>query len=131
MKEGSSRIAYSLYPLFLTPMPILRDLHGMPTHVPDDRIRDFLRMGYRHIPQQEAAIAPSYSVDLKLSAPAGTGLNPNIASLKELVSLPGVTTAIARKVISDRPYVNIEDLIAKVTLTDGDWLSLAPQLSFD
>lgn len=61
----------------------------------------------------------------------GTPIKINSASLKELTTLPGVGTGIARKVIENRPYESAEDLIAKVEIPSGDWLAIAHKLSFE
>lgn len=54
----------------------------------------------------------------------------NEASLKDLVGLPGIGTAIAKKIIEHRPYKSAEDLIAKVPLPSGDWLALGERISY-
>lgn len=106
-------------------MPIMLDLAGMPCEVPEPRINDFRRLGYRLAPTiAESTDAqpspPSPSIDPSL-------INLNTASLKELVALPLVGTALAKKVIACRPYESIDDLTRKV---EGvDWVSLESKLT--
>lgn len=119
-------------------MTIIYAPDGMPWEVPDSEIKNFARKGYRtSAPQRIKQVIPTLVVEpvkeqsVHFSQPIvsqSMGLNINTASLKDLSSLPGVTTAIARKVMSDRPYSSVEDLIAKSP--DIDWVSI-PDLVFE
>ena len=115
-------------------MPILFDLNGMPTQVPDARINDFIRQGYRtQLPRiaEVVEMASHKKAQRKPeSAPPSVpgALAINTAALKELsVALPGINTGDLRKLMSDRPYSSVEDLIAK--FPQIDWLNLA--INFD
>ena len=106
---------------------ILYSIDGEPREIPAGCVDRFLTEGYRRaLPGVKAAtvdplpVVPT-SVDSSLAS-------VNTASLKELIALPLVSTAIAKKIIAQRPYEAIEDLIAKV---EGvDWVSLQSQISF-
>ena len=106
---------------------ILYSIDGEPREIPAGCVDRFLTEGYRRaLPGVKAAtvdplpVVPT-SVDSSLAS-------VNTASLKELIALPLVSTAIAKKIIAQRPYAAIEDLIAKV---EGvDWVSLQAQISF-
>jgi DNA uptake protein ComE-like DNA-binding protein len=84
-------------------------------------------------PRQATDIVPSLKeVDGSwANTYAGQPIKINSATLKELTTLPGVGTAIARKVVENRPYKSAEDLIAKVEIPTGDWLTIANKLSFE
>ncbi len=103
-------------------MPILYSLDGEARQIPDSVVDRFLLEGYRRaLPGVQAAPVVDAPVDLPL-------LPINTASLKDLIALPLVSTAIAKKIISNRPYAAIEDLIAKA---EGvDWTALQSQISF-
>ena len=45
---------------------------------------------------------------------ASNPLNINTASEKELEELPGIGTTYATRIVNDRPYASIEDLITKI-----------------
>lgn len=106
---------------------ILYSIDGEPREIPAGCVDRFLTQGYRRNPLgvKAATVEPLPVV----SAPVDPSLTSvNTASLKELIALPLVSTAIAKKIISNRPYEAIEDLIAKV---EGvDWVSLQAQISF-
>lgn len=48
----------------------------------------------------------------------------NGASLKQLMTLPGVGAAEARKIIANRPYLSKAELVQKGVLPTGPYLSL-------
>ena len=105
---------------------ILYSIDGEPREIPESCVDRFLSEGYRrNLPGVKATIEPTSGVP----ASVDTSLTSiNTASLKDLIALPLVGTAIAKKVIAHRPYEAIEDLIAKV---EGvDWVALQSQITF-
>lgn len=42
-------------------------------------------------------------------APAATVLDPNLASESDLLALPGIDAALARRIVDGRPYLNMTD----------------------
>lgn len=122
-------------------MPILYEGQtGMPWEVPASDVENYIRKGYRTSPPPVfAQTLPLTSVAASAPTPATpppASLAPNvvrinIASLKDLTTLPGVGTALAKQVRDGRPYGSIEDLIAKFPEEKIDWLTLVPRLSFE
>ena len=53
------------------------------------------------------------NVSSNFSAPGGSLVNINTASAKELDSLPGIGQVYAQKIIEQRPYSNLEELVSK------------------
>jgi DNA uptake protein ComE-like DNA-binding protein len=113
--------------------------HGMPVQVPDERLNDFLALGYRTTPPYTP---PPPTPSQTPNKPTGEQTPPenkegenlglikiNSASLKELAERCGLSTAQAKELRDRRPYATVEDLIAKIP--DIDWVSLSPQMSFD
>lgn len=113
---------------------------GQPVFCSDGRVADFLRQGYRSVPPGDAPTLPppedpaeSTDQDVvgivrELTALTGA-LDINSASLKELVTLPGVGTAMGKQIQQGRPYATVEDLIAKVP--DISWLSMTNLIRLD
>lgn len=101
---------------------ILYSIHGEAREIPDSCVDRFLSEGFRRT-------LPGAAVEPTAPTSAETSLLPvNTASLKDLVSLPLVGTAIAKKIIQFRPYSSIEDLIEKI---EGvDWMALESRISF-
>lgn len=61
-----------------------------------------------------------------------TGLHPvsvNAASQSELQALPGIGPATAKKIISGRPYTNLEELVAKKAMGGALFEKLRSQLT--
>ena len=87
----------------------------------------YLRRGYRVIePQVKTAVIPAPA-----PAPVVTSglVAVNKCSLKELVDLPQLGAAAAKKVVNLRPHQDIASLIEKVPSID--WVSIADRLSFE
>ena len=57
-------------------------------------------------------------------APVQHYVDLNSASRKELMTLPGIGTEEARRIIANRPYLTKTDLVAKQVLPVGPYLSL-------
>lgn len=128
-------------------MPMIKiwSANGMPYSVPNSMLNDYLRRGFRTTPLAGAAKNSDIPTIDKVEPPPELPLpntvdvlpvvaptpppivNMNNATLKEISTL-GVSTAIARKVVSERSYLTIEDLIAKV---EGfDWVSVQDKITF-
>jgi DNA uptake protein ComE-like DNA-binding protein len=104
---------------------ILYSIDGEPRVIPDSLVENFLAKGYR----RKAPGSVVATVEPLTVVSTDSSLIPvNSASLKELTALPLISTAIAKKVIAQRPYAAIEDLIAKVG--DVDWIALQAQITF-
>lgn len=106
-------------------MVILYSIDGEPRQIPESLVDRFLAEGYRRkLPEAQTVEGVENTPQ-----PVDPSLLPiNSASLKELIALPMVGTAIAKKVISQRPYSTIEDLIEQV---EGvEWMALKDQISF-
>lgn len=56
-------------------------------------------------------------------------VNINVASLEQLEALPGVCPATAEKIISARPYVNIDDLVKKKVISAKLYADIKEKLS--
>lgn len=120
-------------------MPILYAPDGMPVEVPNTEIAAFVRRGFR---SSNPLVPTSTKSEIENSAvsdrPIVTDsllqsnlLNVNSCSLKDITTSLKLSTAIARKIIDNRPYQNVEDLIAKVELPkDSDWLALNHKLTY-
>jgi hypothetical protein len=72
------------------------------------------------VPTAFAQGSPAKQRKANPSAPTAGVVDVNIASEKDLESLPGVTPAIAKKIVAGRPYSSVENLakagIPKATL---------------
>jgi DNA uptake protein ComE-like DNA-binding protein len=55
-------------------------------------------------------------------------VNVNTATLKQLVKVKGIGTATANKIIKDRPYANLEELVTKKILTQKQLTQLKSQI---
>ena len=110
-------------------MAILYSLDGEPRQIPDSLVDRFLSDGYRRTPPgAKPTIAQPSTIDEVTSASDSSIVAINTASLKELIALPLVGTSIAKKIIAQRPYSSIEELIEKI---EGvEWIAIQAQISF-
>lgn len=101
----------------------LTTIDGVPVQVPEGLVSGYLRLGYRPIVPEKTAPTQIAKADGET-----VWIDVNNATATDLRSLPLVGVGIAKKVIANRPYQDIADLIQKV---EGvDWLSLQSQLAF-
>ena len=114
-------------------MPIMYEPQtGMPVQVPEGRVNDFLKRGYRTVSlfkssAVETELPPEQQVE---DSNEETDLvKVNSTTLKELTERFGLSTAQAKELRDSRPYATVEDLIAK--LPDIDWVALESQISFE
>ena len=63
-------------------------------------------------------------------APAGPPINVNKASETELMTLPGVDAAAARRIVAGRPYANLMQLLRAAKLPVQDAQVLASKIVF-
>jgi competence protein ComEA len=63
------------------------------------------------------------------SESSGNVININSASVEELDRLPGVGEVTAQKIISNRPYGTLEDLLTKKALNKGTFDKIKDQIS--
>lgn len=118
-------------------MPILyAPPNWEPRSIPSSEVRQCLRSGYREtlpvlpVPNKPIPVSTTTQpVPVVPPEQIETRINVNTASLAQLSKLPGMTTAIAKKVIAARPYPKIEDLCEK--FPDLDRIQLEPKVSFD
>lgn len=70
-----------------------------------------------------AAAAPQIpgvgDVEKAVTGKAGSLLDLNSASLKQLTSLPGITSTMANKIIKGRPFNSTNELVSKNILSQG------------
>lgn len=79
-------------------------------------------------PTVEVSPTPHATEAAQKMVPKSNKVNVNTGELKELASLPKISTALARATISNRPYGSISDLIEKVA--DYDWVAVESRLEF-
>ena len=106
-------------------MATLYSIDGQPVQVSGSYIGDFLRQGYSPNPpnQPEQAIASPLAQLTELTG----AIDVNSAAIKELQSLPNVGVAIAKKIIANRPYKDVTDLLNKIP--EIAWLNLRDQIA--
>lgn len=106
---------------------------SMPVSVLDTHINDYLMKGYRSTPPDYLQSAIDEVSDIEAGeqsaiALSETGVSINNAVLKELITGLNIPTAVGKKVIENRPYYNVEDLIAKVPGTE--WVALDKLINY-
>ncbi|BAY55276.1 phospholipase D [Leptolyngbya boryana NIES-2135] len=119
-------------------MPILyAPPNWEPRSIPPTEVRRCLKDGYREtapdvlsVPNKQIPISTTVQpVPVVPPEQIDARINVNTASLAQLSKLPGITTAIAKKVIAARPYSSIEDLCER--FPELDRIQLEPKVSFD
>lgn len=58
-------------------------------------------------------------VEKAVSGKAGSLIDLNSASTKQLTSLPGITSALADKIVKARPFSSTNELVSKNILSQG------------
>lgn len=61
--------------------------------------------------------------------PGGGTVSVNASSQSELEALPGIGPVTAQKIISGRPYMSLEELVGKKSMSQSLFDKLAPQLT--
>src|SRR5271157_5383269 len=54
--------------------------------------------------------------DASVQAPSGTKVDVNQATMEELIPLPGITSALAERIVQHRPYRKLDDLVTRKVL---------------
>jgi len=65
---------------------------------------------------QEAGSASTDGSDATVQAPPQTKVDINNAGLEELARLPGITPALAQRIVQNRPYRKLDDLVTQRVL---------------
>ncbi len=65
---------------------------------------------------------------IKTTLPTGAKVNVNTATLKQLIKVNGIGPATANKIISGRPYANLDELVTKKVMTQKQLTQLEPQI---
>jgi DNA uptake protein ComE-like DNA-binding protein len=63
------------------------------------------------------------------SGPAGPVIDLNSASRDQLVSLPGISAATARKIIAGRPYSSPNDLVSRKLVSQAEFDRISVRLA--
>jgi DNA uptake protein ComE-like DNA-binding protein len=69
------------------------------------------QLGGRDMDSQSAETA-----DVSVQAPPQTKVDINQAGLEELARLPGITSALAERIVQHRPYRKLDDLVTRRVL---------------
>ena len=104
---------------------------GMPVAVPASGVDDALEQKrFRTTsPYQHALVQQNQpKVDLTARGDLGLKINSESVKIKDIVSKLNVPTTVGRKVVENRPYLGIDDLMAKVPGTE--WLLKVDLISF-
>ena len=102
-------------------MSILYSPDGQPVQAFGSYIEDYLKKGYSVTEpnQPESAIASPLLASLtKLSG----SIDINTASIRDLQALPLIGVAIAKKIVANRPYRDLPELINKID--EVAWMEL-------
>ena len=83
----------------------------MPVTVSDSYINDYLMRGYTENPPIQSIIEEKSETQ---SSVVSLNINSDSLTVKQLTGMLGVTAAIAKKTLEDRPYLNLVDLSIKV-----------------
>jgi len=123
----SDRISTYAQNLALKIMPILFSPDGQSVEVSELRVKSYLKEGYKTQLLPDGSFSQLPSV-LRLVETLGT-VDLNNASLKEILALPEIGTALAKRVISGRPFASVEDAIAK--FPEINWFALTSLIKID
>lgn len=63
--------------------------------------------------------------------PAGHPVNINTGSKLNLMTLPGVTSGLAERIIAHRPYGRTSDLIGRRIVSSDEYDKIAPRITTD
>lgn len=107
-------------------MAILYSPDGQSVQAFNSYIDDYLRKGYSITPPYQVG-SESVSSPLAVLTELTGSIDINTASIKDLQSLPQVGVAIAKKIVANRPYRDLPDLINKVS--EIAWMELRGQIS--
>jgi competence protein ComEA len=72
--------------------------------------------------------APSSTTPKKPGKSTTAMVNVNSATMQELTKVKGIGAATAKKIMTNRPYATLEDLVTKKALTKTQFTSLKSQL---
>jgi DNA uptake protein ComE-like DNA-binding protein len=75
------------------------------------------------------AVAAGVKQGLQSGAPSGPVVDLNSGSRDQLLSLPGITPAKAKKIMAGRPYTTPSDLVSRNILTQGQYDKISARLT--
>lgn len=81
-----------------------------------------------YIPVVGESAAAGTTTVLTASATSSQLINLNSASASELDNLPGVGTVTAQKIISNRPYTSVQDLLTKKVVGSSEYQKIKDQV---
>jgi Helix-hairpin-helix motif len=79
-------------------------------------------------PTPEPTASPASTTPKKSGKSTTVKVNVNTSTLQQLTKVKGIGTATAKKIVANRPYATMEDLVTKKALTQKQLIELKPQL---